>query len=247
MSPRTGQYETPDDPGLESLLQLHERRVGLAIRTATIGTVTAYNPATQEASVRVDMLRVERVAQGSGGEDPGETNRVRVASPTQLARVPVIFAGDGTGDAFLTFPVAEGSTGLLVVLDRSSDTWMARTTAQPVDPVKSAIHSLADCVFIPGLLDRLHRIQPSAGSATGAVLEAPTINLGREALTTTSAAIAERVTDGVSAVLNTAIAALQPQVAPVTGTQVAAALTSALATWQAQAPTMASSKVKVAP
>lgn len=247
MSPRTGQYETPDDPTLASLLSLVERRVGLAIRTATIGTVTAYDQATQEASVRVDMLRVERVAIGSGGEDPGETNRVRTAAPTQLTRVPVIFPGDGTGDAFLTFPLAVGSTGMLVVLDRSADTWMARTTPIAVDPVKSAIHSLADCVFVPGLLDRQHRIQPSAGSTSGAVLEAPTIHLGREALPTTSAAIAEGVKDAVTAVLNTAITILQPQAAPVTGAQVAAALTSALATWQAQAPTFASSKVKVAP
>jgi hypothetical protein len=178
---RSGNYEDGDGE-LHQLFVVWARKIGLAIRTATVGTVTAYNPATQEASIRIDHLEVRKVTQSSApGEDPNETNEVRVSAPIQLTAVPVAFFGAGDGASYLTFPVTVGCTGMLAVLDRSRDTWVNRTASVAVDPVKSAIHSMSDCVFFPGLTPRAQRISPTA-SITAAVLEAPLIQLGANAL-----------------------------------------------------------------
>lgn len=245
---RSGNYEFSADPDLENLFTVFARKIGLAIRTATVGTVTSYDPITQEAGIRVDHLEVQKVTvRTTPGEDPNETNEVRARAPIQLANVPVLPFGAGNGTAYLTFPITAGCTGMLVVLDRSRDTWVTRTASVAVDPVKSAIHSLSDCVFVPGLTPKLQRITPSAGTSIAAVLEHTQVYIGKEATPTTSIAIAERVVDGVTAVLNSAIATLTPIAVPVTGTQVASALTTALGIWQGLGTTLASSKGKVAP
>lgn len=246
---QTGLYALPPDPTLSDLYRVWARKVGLAIRTAVPGTVTAYNPTTQEASVTVDYLQVQRVNQQvAGAPDPSETNEERASAPLLLPNVPVCWDGAGDGLAYLTFPLVPGCTGVLVVLDRSRDTWVNRTAAIPVDPVKSAIHSLADCVFFPGLTDRAHRITPSSGTSIAAVLESSQVYLGKEATPTSSVAIAERVEDGVTAVINSLVATLTPLgPAPVTGAAMVAALNTALGVWQALGATLASTKVKVAP
>jgi len=179
---QTGLYALPPDPELADLYRVWARKIGLAIRTAVPGTVMAYDPTTQEASIRVDFLQVQRVTQQVAGEpDPSETNKERASAPLLLTKVPVCWAGAGDGESYLTFPITAGCTGTLVVLDRSKDTWVNRTASVAVDPVKSAIHSLADCVFFPGLTDRAHRISTPT-DLTAAVLEHPTaIKLGRNA------------------------------------------------------------------
>jgi hypothetical protein len=179
---RASTYEFAADPELENIFNVWARKIGLAIRTATVGTVVTYNPTTQEATIRVDHLEVKRVTvQTVPGEDPNETNEVRASAPIQLTAVPVAFFGAGNGSSYLTFPITPGCTGMLAVLDRSRDTWVTRTASVAVDPVKSAIHSLSDCVFFPGLTPKAQRISPSA-SITAAVLEAPQIKLGANAV-----------------------------------------------------------------
>jgi len=245
---RTGQYEFSPDPDLNNLLTVWARKIGLAIRTASVGTVTSYNATKQEAGIIVDILQVQKVTQQiPGGVDPNEVNQVVTAAPIALANVPVIFPGAGDGSSYTTYPIVPGCTGLLVVLDRSKDTWVNRTAAVPVDPVKSAIHSLADCVFIPGLTDRLHRITPSAGTLIATVIESAQIYIGKESTPTTSVAIAERVVDAVTATLNSLIGTFGGPPAPVTNVQLVSAFTTALGIWQGLASTLASSKAKVAP
>lgn len=191
---RTGQYEFAPDPDLTNILGVWARKIGLAIRTATVGTVVAYDPTTQEASVTVDMLKIQKVTQQvAPGVDPNEVNLVAPAAPHLLTQVPVLTLGAGDGTSYLSFPIVPGCTGALVVLDRSKDTWVNRTAPVPVDPVKSAIHSLADCFFVPGLTDRLHRVTPPT-SLTAAVLEAPLIKVGVAAVQGVA-----RLADGVSA------------------------------------------------
>lgn len=196
---RSELYGFPADPELDSLFVVWARKIGLAIRTATVGTVTAYNPTTQEASIRVDHLEVRKVTQSDlPGEDPNETNAVRVSAPIQLTNVPVAFFGAGNGTSYLTFPVTVGCTGMLVVLDRSRDTWVNRTASVAVDPIKSAIHSLSDCVFFPGLTPRMNRITPPA-SILAAVLESPAIKLGA---TATSPLVKGELLDALDAFAN---------------------------------------------
>lgn len=179
---RTSVYEFSPDPDLENIIRVWARKIGLAIRTATIGTVVSYNPTTQEASVTVDILTIRKVTQQTpGGVDPNEVNMTTAMAPVLLTEVPVITVGSGDSTGYLTFPIVPGCTGALLVLDRSRDTWVNRTAQVPVDPVKSAIHSLSDCVLVMGLTDRLHRITPPV-DLTAAVLHHDTgIKLGRAA------------------------------------------------------------------
>jgi hypothetical protein len=175
-------YAFAADPELENIFTVWARKIGLAIRTASVGTVVTYNPTTQEATIRVDHLEVKRVTvQTVPGEDPNEINETRVSAPIQLTNVPVFVYGAGDGSSYLSFPITPGCTGMLAVLDRSRDTWVNRTANVAVDPVKSAIHSLSDCVFFPGLTPRMDRITPPA-SIVAAVLEAPLIKLGANAV-----------------------------------------------------------------
>jgi hypothetical protein len=236
---RASQYDWPADPELESIFTVWARKIGLAIRTATVGTVVTYNPTTQEATIRVDHLEVKRVTvQTVPGEDPNETNEVRASAPIQLTAVPVAFFGAGNGSSYLTFPITPGCTGMLAVLDRSRDTWVTRTASVAVDPVKSAIHSLSDCVFFPGLTPKAQRISPAA-SITAAVFEAPLVYIGAEATPTTSIAIAEQLIIAVDAMLTALVAAgAGPGYAGATTAQTA---------WNLAKDAIKSTKGKVAP
>ena len=73
-----------------------------------------------------------------------------------IPSVPVCFPGSG---AFrVTFPVSKGDTGLLVFCARSIDRWLSEGGS--VDPQDDRTHDLSDAVFIPGLTDFGHPIDP---------------------------------------------------------------------------------------
>ena len=73
-----------------------------------------------------------------------------------IPSVPVCFPGSG---AFrVTFPVAKGDTGLLVFCSRSIDRWLSEGGS--VDPQDDRTHDLSDAVFVPGLTDFGHPIDP---------------------------------------------------------------------------------------
>lgn len=237
---RTGLYALPADPELADLYRVWGRKIGLAIRTAVPGTVTVYDPSTQEASVTVDYLEIQRVTQQiPGAPDPSETNAVLPKAPLLLTKVPVCPVGSGNGTGYLTFPILPGCTGVLLVLDRSKDTWVNRTASVPVDPVKSSIHDLADCVFFPGLTDRLHRISVPT-DLTAAVLEASLIKLGRNAVQ--HVAIAEALVAAVDALLAAGVAFVGVPADP-SGENAGGAFLAAQGAWSALKSQIASIKV----
>ena len=57
---QTGVFEIPQDPKLADLFRASLRNLKVQIRTHTVGTVTAYDTATQRADVSVDVLQVVR-------------------------------------------------------------------------------------------------------------------------------------------------------------------------------------------
>jgi hypothetical protein len=237
---RASQYDLSADPDLDELFTVWARKIGLAIRTATVGTVVTYNPTTQEATVTVDHLEIKRVTvQVAPGLDPNETNAVIPSAPIKLTSVPVFTYGSGDGTSYLSFPITPGCTGMLAVLDRSRDTWVNRTAPVPVDPVKSAIHSLADCVFFPGLTPRMERIAPPV-SLTAAVLEAPAIKLGATAVQ--AVALADALVAAVDAMLAAGIAFVGVPADP-SGENAGAAFAAAQGAWAALKEQIASIKV----
>lgn len=222
---KTDPFALPADPDLHDLFVAWARKIQLATRTATVGTVTAYNPATQTAAVTVDILEVARVA-----EAPAPVPR----SPLLLPKVPVFFPGDGTGTNYLSLPIVPGSTGMLIVSDRSLSTWLNRAAPVPVDPVEWFTHRFASAVFVPGLTDNAHRIgTPTA--LDGPVLEGPVIHLGRNSVQ--SAAIAEPLIAAVDAMLTALVSAGAGQAYTGAG--------GAQAAWEAAKAQIIAAKVKV--
>jgi hypothetical protein len=178
-SNRTGIYELPANPQIEDILRVWARRHRLGLRTNTVGTVVSYNPATQRATVRPDILQIVKVTAAAAGVDPNGLNLTKPLPPVPLVDIPVAWPRAGLG--YLTFPLVAGDTGELLVQDRSLQEWLYRPVDVPVAPIASATHALQDSVFHPGLHTTLNAIVPPT-DMTGAVLHHDAlIKLGRDA------------------------------------------------------------------
>lgn len=113
------------------------------LRVAIPARVESYDAATQTADVKPlikDKLIVE----------DGEI----LESLPVIPAVPVAFPRGG--GFFISFPIAAGDTGRIVVCDRSIDQWIKR--GGEVDPLDLRMHSWAGAVFEPDLADSLHAL-----------------------------------------------------------------------------------------
>jgi hypothetical protein len=181
-SDRTGLWDLPPLPRLPDLLRVYGRRLSLALRTHTPATVVVYDPATQTATVTVDVLAVAKVVtEVVPGVDPNAINLEAPQPPIVLTSIPVRIEGAGDGTSYLHWPIVPGATGELHVHDRSIQQWLARAAQIPVDPVAAWTHSLQDSVLYLGLTEQARRITPPPNPAA-AVLEAGLIQLGANAL-----------------------------------------------------------------
>jgi len=158
-SDRSGQYELGESPSLAKINHNWARNVRLSMRTHCPATLVAYDPATQTATVTIDILSIVKVFVGVPGQpDPNLINLTAPVAPYVLTSIPVVWSGSGDSTGFLTFPLVPGCTGYVEVMDRGLQSWLDRLAPIPVDPVQSATHALQDSVFVPGLTDKLHRI-----------------------------------------------------------------------------------------
>lgn len=78
----------------------------------------------------------------------GEDGAREVKSWPVVPGVPVHFMG--AGDFRITFPVDNGTIGMLVFSHRSLDKWLTGSGGE-VDPELDHDHALTDAVFLPGL------------------------------------------------------------------------------------------------
>lgn len=179
---RTGPYEISPEPTLEEIMAVRERRLKLSIRTNTVGTVVAFNPALCTATVTVDILQIVKVlVEVTPGVDPNAINLVAPSIPFTLVDIPVYFPRGGTGE--MTMPLVPGDTGELEIQDRGLQQWLLRLSQVPVDPVTAMTHALQDAVFHPGLLDRVHQAALPPVDMTATVLHHDAmIRLGRSAV-----------------------------------------------------------------
>lgn len=146
----TGQPERPTTATLSSVIRSALTHHDKALRTAMPAKVL-----TVHDDFTVDL-------------EPGFKLRYRneTAGKTMptLPVVPVLMpVGASYG---LRLPVAPGDTGLLLVLDRSADTWLAGDGGA-VDPKSPNLHALMDAVFLPGLLPK--QASKAAGGRGGSL------------------------------------------------------------------------------
>lgn len=177
---RAGVLDLRENPSLGDLLNAIARNVRVTLRTATVVSVApsqkqplGYDPTTQLCSLLVQQLTTTinpKKATGAGS--------TITQPPVLLVNVPVAWPRTGAG--YLTFPLAIGDTGELIIQDRSLQEWLKK--GFPVDPIDNWTHNRGDGVFHPGLhSNRLDKRLP-ATDQTATVLEGPAlagVKLGR--------------------------------------------------------------------
>jgi len=169
---RTGVYELPEVPELEDIFKVWARRIKLSIRTNTVGKVIVYDPATQKATVSVEILQIVKVF-----NIPTDPNAVAPSPPAILTNIPVVWPRGSTG--YMTTPLLPGATGEIRIQDRSLHQWMLLGAA--TDPVLAFTHALQDGVFEPGLHADINPITPPTDQTATVLHDDLAIKLGRAA------------------------------------------------------------------
>lgn len=135
-------------PDLNSWLTQFFADAMALVNCVSHGTVVAFDPTTQLATVSVNYLRVIQNANPNlpnpAPRDQG-TN-VYVSYPL-LLKVPVVILRGG--GASITFPIKAGDFCLLFFNDREIDTWF--TTGQINSPQKDRTHDLSDAWALVGI------------------------------------------------------------------------------------------------
>jgi len=167
---RTGLFDPSVLPQLAEIIRLAIRKEVLSIRTHTVGTVVAYNNATQTADVQVDILQVVR----DNVKEPTQAD----PSPT-ITQPPLIIMGlpvhwHGTQSAHATTPLLPGDKGEIHVCDRNLSKWLE--AGIPSDPIGMWTHALKDGVFYPSSLPTPNKLPPTRPDAY--TIEGPLIALG---------------------------------------------------------------------
>jgi len=167
-------HNVPKRPDLHDLSRADMRNLQLEIRTNTVGTVISFNPALNEAQVRIDPIAC-RIDPRSGREVP--------FAPF-LVTMPVHHygSGDADPDCYITVPILPGTTGSIHVFDRGIQNWLDRIDpSRGYDPEHRELHMLHDAEFCPGLNTRAFPI-PVPVDLTALVINHSTgIKLGRTA------------------------------------------------------------------
>jgi hypothetical protein len=121
---------TPLDIGLGDILT----SVLSGLHTSMPGVITAFDPATQTATVQPALKR----------KYEGEEDAQNLAP---IEDVPVYFPG--SGDYWITTPVEVDSYVWLIFSERAIDRWLDKGGV--VDPAKKRKFALSDCIALAGL------------------------------------------------------------------------------------------------
>jgi hypothetical protein len=216
-----------DNPTLTDFGKLLKRAALLGARVSIPGKVVTYDPATQTATIEAQLKPVRRTTDGEAQ-----------TLPLIMPNMPVAWPRTATG--YLTFPLAVGDTGQLIVVDRAIQEW--RRLGVATDPVMRHTHNLSDAVFYPGLHPDTTPITPPT-SLTATVLDgSTTINIG--ALAAESIAKAESLLAALDAAFTAAVSAAAPIASP-TADGGTAGFTALQAAWNATKTNVAALKGKV--
>ncbi len=204
------------EPGLVDVLRLVQRDTMLKIHVSAPGKIVTFDPNTQKASISTEILAVFIDA---NGEDD-------LQQPFTIPNVPVFFMQSGPSHD--TMPMLPGTTGLLVVSDRSLGKWLSQGV--PADPGLDHAHREEDAVFFPGFHPDNNPI--ANFDMTARVIEALQIKIGKDAAS--KIAKAEELLAAMDAAISAAILAAVGIVPPNGGDGGTAAFTAFQTAWNAQ-------------
>lgn len=138
--------ETSRSPGLAELIRLAMKQNQAELHVSLPGRIDAYNAAEQKADIK-PLLKRPLVA-SDGTILPSEELPI-------LMDVPIVFprGGAGTGDFFLSWPLAAGDLVHLIFNERSIDQYLDKR-GEDTDPIDFRMHNLGDAVAYPGFYPR---------------------------------------------------------------------------------------------
>jgi len=131
-------------PDLTEFISRRMNDISARINCLTIGTVISFDSTKQTAVISVNFQKTIKGINPT--QNIGEVSDVIINYPT-LVNVPVVFMNGGGG--YLTFPVSEGDTCILLFCDRDMDIWFA--TGQIAPPNSERVHDINDAIAIIGI------------------------------------------------------------------------------------------------
>lgn len=157
----------PTRPTFTDNVREAARSAVAGVNVALPATVVSYDAVTQTATIRVVPCFRRK--------DPSQGGAVVCYSPPDVPGVPVAFPG--AGDWSITWPLAAGDSGVLLVCDRSTDEWRSEggTRTEPQDPRR---HNLTDGVFLPGARSPAEALAAAGYDASALVIAGSGIKLG---------------------------------------------------------------------
>lgn len=207
---------TPREPTLSNLLagaiesHLIDFHVMLPVK------VEKYNTSDGTVDVVVLLKKQKRVR--------GE---LLISTFEPIQDVPIAWQRCGKG--WLTFPIAKGDTGMIIISDNNLSNWAAASKGEVVDPKDTNRNNFSGAVFVPGLTPTSSPI--SSPDTDNVVLHTETkLMLGEKGLSDNNlVALAKLVKDEISAVrgsLNDLVTAYNSHTHPYVDTPSGAAVTS---------------------
>jgi hypothetical protein len=179
-----GPYELAQNAQLLDLFRAFGRKLKLQIRTHVPASIVSYVPATNKATLLVQIQQVVKVVditklpvRAAGPPRGIPPNADVVIQPLQLVNIPVQWPRTNLG--YITFPLNAGDTGLLHVNDRSVEQWL--TAGIPTEPILAFTHSLKDSVFYPGYHSDVTPITPPVDTTATVIEGTPQVKIGRTA------------------------------------------------------------------
>jgi hypothetical protein len=216
---------------LDALLARWRRNIEMDLRVAMPARVISYNPATQKATVRGEVLPVRKV-EDEDVPDP----------PIVFPEIPVRWRRSMGGLAYDTDPLLPGDTGHVTFTDRALSVWLQQgNPGTAIDPVSGRTHDLGDAFFEPGLHTDTDPIVPPT-SQTARVIEAPLIKLGVGGV---EFALRGTALLATSATLSATLTAVPEATDPVTTMALANANTAAILGLFAALASSVSTKVQI--
>jgi hypothetical protein len=135
------------DPELKDVLDRYNRLVMSSLNCVQIGTIEAFNPILNTASVSINCKR--KLANGAIYDYP------------LLTDCPVFILSGGT--AFINMPIVKGDTCIVLFSDRDIDNWHLTGTVDV--PSSTRMHSLSDGLCIVGIRPLTNALALEAGKA----------------------------------------------------------------------------------
>lgn len=129
---------TKTPPDLPAIFRALLRAAKMSINCVQIGTIEAFDPANQTATIKISMKIVEKT--------DNDGNTVLKDYPLLLESPVFVLQG---GDDHITFPIKKGDNCIILFNDRQIDQWLNLGDGLP--PAVGRVHDISDGMALVGV------------------------------------------------------------------------------------------------